>query len=411
MRVRWKKRPRCLSRIIAIGLIAVGCQGPAPIPPLVVVGTKQQIGEAMISVQAHALWPDRDFSGATFLTLEQAVDILRVDTGPLAASRTRRAVAKLWSHGYGRPDFRNAVKLLLAPYGIGIVAFEGDIQDAAASAVPPIPLPPVTAMLPQFEALISNQLVALTRECPYKPPTWTGLGVDTMPPPVDWAFNQLIPRRMEDIARSLDPQSWDKTSTLFYASYLVDSPSCCPTNGLGTCTFTAVSPTNHDPLSGTPEPVAKPYGYTPFFESFCVGTSCPQCEGSPICVGGFKNILCVKSEYDGSVPFSFLASTANSYTVHFRLGRFLFGEIDGTENQYVDDDRGQLSVRPATSAEKVGLSGTDWSMVHVEKTLSFKSSSMATALAKSLLARENEIAGQIVEQACLNVPAECWVAP
>src|SRR4029078_6496216 len=47
MRGRWKKRPRCAGGIIAIGLIAVGCQGPAPIPPLVVVGTKQQIGEAM----------------------------------------------------------------------------------------------------------------------------------------------------------------------------------------------------------------------------------------------------------------------------------------------------------------------------------------------------------------------------
>ena len=215
---------------------------------------------------------------------------------------------------------------------------------------------------------------------------------------------------MEDVARSLDPQKWDTVSTLFYDSYLVDAPSCCPPSGTSTCTFTP-KPKSTDPAVGQKYPAGRPYGITAFFENFCSDKACPVCEGDPPrCVVQFKNILCVETEYDQWTPLSCLASLADSYKVTYHFGGFLFGELNGVEGQRVASDGGTLSVRRATSADTAGLSPGDWSVVTVTKTLTFSSPSISIGMAKVLKSLEKELKKQIVDQACYDVPAECWAS-
>src|SRR5439155_15245248 len=191
-----------------------------------------------------------------------------------------------------------------------------------------------------------------------------------------------IPRAMEDVARSLDPQSWNVASTLFYDSYLVDTPpSCCPHTPTSVCTFTT-APGSSDPSPGTSHPAGEPYGYTALFENFCAGKSCPKCQGTE-CVAAFKNLLCVRTKYDGAcVLVPCLARFANSYTVTYHLATFLSGSVYGASTGPIERDKGTLSVRPATAAEAQGLSGNTWSMVHVEKELVFKSSGLTSAMSK-----------------------------
>jgi hypothetical protein len=100
-------RTQLFGAALALSLIGGACAlhpSHPPLPPNPLV-TDEQRNLAMLSIHAHAFWPDRNFSGVSFLPLDRAIAILDEDTGPAADSHVRRAIANLWAYGYGRQDF------------------------------------------------------------------------------------------------------------------------------------------------------------------------------------------------------------------------------------------------------------------------------------------------------------------
>jgi hypothetical protein len=383
--------------------------------------TDAQRNLAMMTVHAYARYPHGDFLGAEFLTLREAVDILGRDTGMRAESRVRRAIAKLLAYSYpaeSDEDIRaDAAARLLAgrtdAHERPVISFRmlmRQIALGAAAAIPPIPIPPPPERLAEFEALIANLLQGVTPHCPYV--IWVSAGIGK-PPPVAWRHELWVPRRMEDVARSLDPQHWAEASTLFYASYRVSTPSCCPKLPASNCSFT-VAPKTHDPVPGPACAGGQAYPWTAFFERFCIGKACPSCPGSAWCQVAFDNLLCTRTQYDqgASVPLQCLAAHADRYDVSYHFATFLFGEINGNElGNDIDADSGSLWVRRPTSAEQQAtLPAGVWSYVHVDKVLSFKDEGVTIGVGKILLETyHDELAGQIAEQACYEVPEECWL--
>src|SRR5207245_643206 len=97
--------------VFTLSMGGSGCARRAgPRPPSTQAGiTDQQRVRAMLSIHAHARWPDAKFKTLPFLPLGDAVQILKSDRGPAADSRRRRAVAKLAAYGLGRDDFRRDI--------------------------------------------------------------------------------------------------------------------------------------------------------------------------------------------------------------------------------------------------------------------------------------------------------------
>lgn len=381
--------------LLGAALVMLGGACDSPTPPQS-SDQDQARNQAMLSIHAHARWGKPQ--PPPFMDIKDAVIILRNDEGSEAHSRIRRAAAKLWGYG-GINTFRQEIKDLLSAY-LSPRDFNALVQEIEREISG---LPPAEA-----EALVLNKLVILTGDCPYEVPRPVG-GVRPNPPPVEWAYAVYIPRKMHDIARSLDPQKWAKTSTLFYASYLVDTPSsCCPKSSQSDCSYTK-KPGTQDPVAGADHAAGQAYHDETFFEHFCVGSNCGACEKAK-CDASFKTLLCVTAMYDICVPVHFLAALANRYDVYYHFAAFLSGELDGVPGQAIDTDQGSLSVRKATQAEiqKHKLPPGDWSLVNVSKTLSFKNSGMDVILAKILEASQDELRGQTVEQACHGVPTEWW---
>ncbi|TMA82834.1 MAG: hypothetical protein E6J72_01555, partial [Deltaproteobacteria bacterium] len=192
-----------------MGVIASGCglrERPRPVPPNPQITDEQRI-LAMLSIHAYASSPEED--------------------------RVRRAVANLWSGGLGLPKFRRAIaKLLQGPRQIDFDKIDGELRHELEIHTPGVssPLPP--DLVPLAEMILLDLLVGLTPDCPYAVPTPMG-GVGDDPTKVTWSYDVDVPRPMEDIARSLDPQSWSSGSKFFYDSYLVN-PVCTYTPNPGT---------------------------------------------------------------------------------------------------------------------------------------------------------------------------------
>jgi hypothetical protein len=354
----------------------------------------------MISVHAHARRPNRRFEGAPILSLQKAVDVLGRDVGSAAASRRRRAIAKLAGYGLERPDFRTAISQL----GVDPASIERALAEIAAPPAPGASLELLVFNLPL--------LVDLTADCKARArEQLTAAAPPEVSDPTRWSLDVLVPATVDQVARALDPQSWDRCSTLFTDTYLVETPTpCCSATGpVVGCT---APPGPGDPPPGPAEPVGKAYGYTPLFEHFCLDGSCSGCKGSTTdCQAQFKNLLCVKTWYDRPVPMSCLASCAESYAVDYKLARSLGGELLGNENVGVTIDHGGLSVRRARPDETTGLLGSDWSVVHGEKTLAVSSPFYSGAIDAYLPAVMDEIKGELVEMACCRVAKECWLTP
>lgn len=398
---------------LALALAGAGCGlGRRGVPPAPSGGgatiTNAQRTSAMLSIHAHARGPGEDLAGAGFIALDEATTILQADDGPGAASRVRRAVAKLWAYGYGRPEFRRAGTELLAKYHVDFDRIDESLQEQVSHLLPPIPLPPPPELVTVVEAMVLNALASVTPACRYMAKV-TGGGVAPTSKPVEWWYDVLVPRPVHDIARSLDPQSWAQTSTFFYQSYLVDAPSCCDRSTTTACAFATKTSTT-DPQPGARRAAGQPYGATAFFESFCGGKNCDQCKGPTSCQVAFKNVLCVWTKYDVWAPFQCCARFADKYEAHYGFAQFLFGEILGAEGDAITNDFGELTVQRATTSQRLGLASGDWSVVHVEKTLEFQSPSIALGAATVLQSKavSDELQAQIVEQACYDVPAECW---
>src|SRR5712692_1855553 len=77
------------SLVLTASLGGSGCANrPRPRPPTPPGAiTNQQRIQAMLSIHAHARWPDANFKRLPFLELRDAVQILSRDHGPAADSR------------------------------------------------------------------------------------------------------------------------------------------------------------------------------------------------------------------------------------------------------------------------------------------------------------------------------------
>jgi hypothetical protein len=352
------------------------------------------------------------------MEFDEAIRILMIDTGRRADSRARRAIAELTAYSYPRKDYRTAaVDRLLQrrnekgeTLGIDYDTLVQRLEAAAAAEVPPLLLHPVEEVkLDLLQVLASNLLVQMTPKCPYR--VWKTTKIAD-PPPILWVYELWVPRAMEDVARPLDPQYWNDASTLFTASYLVNTPSCCPKTSSSDCSYTR-NPQG-DPAAGSSEAPGQPYSSTAFFESFCAGQDCPDCKGKGHwCDAAFKNLLCVRTEYDTWTPFQCMTSSANRYDVHYDHVAYLFGELNGDETANdITQDQGQLSVRRPTSGDPQMDPRVDWSFVHVDKTLVFTDPGNTIGVGNILKnSYSAELAQQIAEQACYVIPAECWFAP
>lgn len=360
----------------------------------------------MLAIHARAFYSDVQLAGIDFLSLDDAVAILDADTGPEADSRVRRAIANLWAYRYGLPSIRTAIESLLhGRRALDFAKIDLQLKIELAAHDPPITLPAPPLDIPVVEVTLLDLLVTLTPDCPYDVPAPIG-GVADDPTNVMWSYDVTIPRAMQDVARSLDPQSWDETSAFFYNSYLADvATSCCPHTGSSDCSFTNLS--GPDPPAGKSYARGAPYAPTPFFETFCGGNSCPTCGGQS-CLAVFKNILCVDTAYEPCVLVPCLAGSASGYTVRYGFAKFLSGQASGADTGPITADWGTLSVRPATAAETSSLPGTPWSVVHVDKTLRFQSGAFTVGAAKIMKSMEKELGDRIVEQACHNVASSFW---
>lgn len=357
--------------------------------PLVAVSdqvTNQQRIAAMLSIHAHARWPDGNFDGYPFLPLNEAVSILNADVGPAADSRRRRAVSKLSAYASGHEYIRNAVESLLGG--------RSDLVQLVRERVEAEPH--ISAAL--LEVSLVNLLVSMTPDCPWTAPAPPSGGVRT-PPPVNWRFEILVPKGVDDIALALDPQSWDQCIPFFEDTHLESTPACCPKTPASVCSITG----------DATEPAGKPYESTCLYERFCNGANCSAgCRGAMRCDWSFENLLCVKAWYTPPVHLSCLASCADRYDVDYHLAESLFGELMGTDGESITMDYGNLSAREATSAEKATLVGSEWSVVTVSKTLDFAGSGYTGGVGTYLQGMQDELAWQTGEHACCVVEKECW---
>jgi hypothetical protein len=385
--IAYRRHP-ALVLLIALATALGGCSAPLRRPSVPVADgvTNEQRIAAMLSIHAHARWPDDNFDGAQFLPLRKAVDILKRDRGMAAASRRRRAIAKLAAYSPGNDDTHRAIAdLLMNRQDLMATVYKRRTDSAISPAL--------------LEVAIVNELTALTPDCPWSVPAPPSGGVQN-PPPVAWSYDVSIPRNMEDVARALDPQSWDQCSPFFEDTHLASTASpCCPTTS--SCAETGV-------LS---KPAGKPYNQAVLHERFCIADDCGSpCPGPNSCNVDFETLLCVTTEYDAWVPFSCMLARADRYKVDYHLASWISGELFGAEKVAVITDQGSLSTRRAAAAETATLGGSPWSVVHVDKTLDFANSGQTGAVGKFLQALQDELAGQIVEQACCEVPKEGWCA-
>jgi hypothetical protein len=365
---------------------------------------------AMLSVHANARWPGDPHVPGRFIPLDAAVRILASDEGRDADSRRRRAVAKLAGYALERGDPVEWAHL--APRLAALGADPAAIKDFVSQR-----FPQGSASPEALEAAVAQLTVGMTPECPWEPIQQTK-HVHDDPPPIEWTVEYLVPREPPPIARALDPQSWAQCSKFFRRTYLAEladpNAVCCPYDEkTSTCSTKPDQSTldPYDPVAAAKRPAGKPYKQVPLFEEFCEDAEkrCGECYGETNdCDVAVENLLCTHTWYEPAVPFSLLTPLAHEYHVTFRKAVWLFTEFFGAEQEKITKDDGELYVRRATNEEMAGKPGTSWSFVHVHKDLDFGSSLVGGSSGEVIKALQDELAGEVAELACCEVPKETW---
>jgi len=362
---------------------------------------------AMLSIHANARFHDVGVSHA-FIPLAQAVSILRHDDGPAADSRRRRAVAKLAA--YGLDTFQNEIDTLAAPHTTA-----AEIRTYLVSALgAPLPSPAI------LERLIVNYLAMMTAVCKWNAEQWVSGGV-TSTSPIEWNYTLKVPRDIPTIARALDPQSWDECSPLFQNTYYAQVPAtCCSGFDAPGCNVT-VDPTTGAPPPAPSQPPSKPISSDQvLYEDVCQDAAgeCAQCamDTSVTCDLSFRNYLCTHSDYDppDKGSSSWLVDGADSYSVHYTLGKWLSTELYALEHDELTADQGDLEVRHLTPSELTGLPpANSWSGVVVTKHLEFgrDPSGFDADVLQVLQAYEDEMGGHFAEIVCCPVAKQTWGWP
>src|SRR6266516_3970430 len=308
---------------------------------------------AMLSIHAHANWPERNFpKDVKLINLNDAVGILRRDEGKLALSRRRRAVGKLAAYGLGRPDFRDAIRALGADPDriVHGLAQEARVRGTAFSE-----------NAGARETFVNDMNAKL-----FDPPcTWTALnyavgGTETA---VVVSTTLAVDWDAKRVARAIDPQAWDQCSKFWQPA---------PDGA-----YLAKDDLSHDTDVPFGEAYGGSLGLKLLFERFqCVVSGCDAT---------FKNLLYVSTRWDTPTP------GMNRYNVSYSLDRCVEGTVL-KQPEKIAVDQGDLTV------EQGKAGGTT---VTVYKKLTYENPAL-TGMAQAILA-QTEAAAEFAEVVCCPV--------
>jgi hypothetical protein len=312
--------------------------------------------DAMVSIRAHALWPDRNFPpGIRPMALERAASLLRRDPDPFAPSRRRRAIATLAGYGWRAGTFPPTIAHALGTLGVDPQALLRRIDEEPAA-----PADGAELESRVYDAVDRDRFggALWVADChPTKLYQWVS---PPDKPSTTSSITLSVNRSVDDIARGLDPQSWSTCNQFFLKSYLAVEP-------VGTA----------DPAPDTPVAAGTAYPATAgsrlFFEHY---------DGRCSFGCWFKNLLDVRTWYE-SIP----STSDHGYHIRYDLHRYL----SGTESIKIDG--GGFKAEPSTG----GATVTAW------KTLQFQST-VATAVTAAVF-RQAAAAGVITDIACCDIPS------
>jgi hypothetical protein len=313
---------------------------------------------AMLSIHAYARWPDRKFpQRVEVIELEQAVEILKRDRDRLAPSRRRRAVAKLAAYALGNARIDHAIDDLgakaqglnrrrfgLVPQpGVAFAALVDDVADRESALA--------DLVAEEYDGFEVNDC-KWTKFYQHVYISGQTIGFDT-------SIN--VERDLPSVSRTIDPQKWDETSKFF------EPPT--PPKG----TFLAKKGSGDVPIEKPALPAGEPFS-TPqlLFERFvCAVTGCGTI---------FENYLTTDTV---------LTNSKDKYVVAYWLDQTYSGER-------VKVDQGEIT---ADSTLMVGQI-----KVLSHKSIQFDNPTLNGIAVAAL--QQSELAGELAEMVCHNVPPE-----
>jgi hypothetical protein len=315
---------------------------------------------AMLSIHAHAFWPDRSWPAELGLpSLDDAVSVLVKDEDRVAPSRRRRAVARLSAYGMvlgSIESFREAIRRLGAD--------PKQIEDAVAhrfnlSPRSPSGLERAKLDVLEVEPLVYDLVVQNFEVSGCKTTTLKTDSSDSGPTATVYV-EIAVDRALDDVARALDPQKWDQCSKFFKPpenTYLATLQNGLPVPakviGAGTAYGTATK--------------------TTLFEHFeCGIVGCPT---------WFENMLGVETVRD---------VTTNGYR-RYSAFYYLDQAIAGTGKLAIDQGH---SIALEESANLTKVEG--------KKSIAMAQPGTNGVVAGSLL--HAELAGELAEIVCCVVP-------
>jgi len=321
--------------------------------------------EAVLSIRAHAYWPEEFPVGIDVISLENAVVRARCDEGVLARSRLRRAIALLAAYGKLGERYSNEIDAL----GIDVGLIEDKVRQLHPVTFPilrenPVLLEVVVVnLLPELMTLDSGK--KLTTACDWRqevpahvPSSGTSVKVHT---------SVSVAHSLDDVAESLDPQRWDNCGTFWdppeKAAYLL----------------TGRTSTNLPIEDPNPPPHGDSYSRRELYEYFGCGVK--GCDTS------FENYLSVLLR---RVPDTTQTPPTEKLLVTYGLANngWVRGRIGSIDPVGVEIDSGHMRVWEQSNRR----------MIYAYKNVRFDSAA-ANGMAQAILLY-SELAAQLGEMAC-----------
>lgn len=380
--------------ILVLALAAAGCPKHTAPPEAALPGQYNNRGriEAMLSIHAHYFWPDGRFPpDVRPMPLDDAARYLMDDPGRLAPSRQRRAIARLAAVGLDRREFRQALRILGADPEFIEAAIErheldrrGPSGPERADTEPGVcqdggdesPGAGGGLSVTELETFVCELFRDRTRdvcdyECQHQDVSPPGA------PTASYVVKIRLPRSYKEVAKSIDPQTWDHCSKFY-----------CPPERTYLAHKSSTGAIVRDPSL----PPGSAYSIRTLYEHFV----CPlqDCKNAT-----FELLLDVATSYNTS---------SNSYQVLYGRNAFLKGSMTGIDPSAVGVvvDHGQLSA-----TDDPGTGGAVGTVVYADKTLALTSSLLTGIYHGALDLIEAELGGELAEMACCaiteDVPTKC----
>jgi hypothetical protein len=368
---------------VLVFVVAAGCGiGRTRPPEAALPGEYMNRGrlEAMLSIHAYFFWPDGRFpDDVRPMPLEDAADYLAKDTGWFARSRRRRAIGRLAAVGLQRRGFK-----FLSSYFVRrrfhralriLGADPEEIERALRRLAVILDRPPT---LEERETFVIDLYRALTTaQCDYQKMQQSVSPVGS--PTASYTVSVWVPRGLGDVAKAIDPQTWDHCSKYY-----------CPPEHTYLAHKDSKGNVVTDPAHG---PGGSYCDRTLYERFFCPLQDCKNAT--------FENLLNVSTSYD---------SPSGPYHVLYGLYEYLKGSIDGYDPSAVRVlfDYGQLRATEGLAPDGSGARGI---IVYADKTLLLSSSWLTGVYHGAIRLIEAELGGELAEIACCEItrtiPTQC----